>query len=372
MARQPHHAHVVAEVLATELRADAERLGELEDLLLQLEVAEAVGVHRALGGQVVEVVRRGVLGGLEGELRAGAADDHGQVVRRAGGRAERADLLVEEGQHPLGVEDRLGLLEQERLVGRPAALGHEEELVLRLPRGLRRGVDLDLRRQVGAGVLLVVRRQRRELRVAQVELGVGLVDAAADRLAVVDAGQHALGLLAHHDRGAGVLAHRQHAAGGDVDVLEQVGGHEPVVARRLGVVDDLAQLGQVRRAQVVGDVVHRLGRQALDRLGADLEEGLAVDVDGRDALGGDQPVGRVVLAGGQQVGVTELGFAHERPGYAARAGTTLPAWERWRSAARTRRRCGSRTPTGSRWPRCCGWRPVTAGSISTSSTSGSG
>ncbi|MEI2808818.1 MAG: hypothetical protein V9F00_00975 [Nocardioides sp.] len=79
-------------------------------------------------------------------------------------------------------------------------------------------------------------------RVAQVELGVGVVDTLRDRLAVVGAGEHALGLLAHHDRGAGVLAHRQHAAGGDVDVLEQVEGDEAVVAAGLGVVDDLAQL----------------------------------------------------------------------------------------------------------------------------------
>ena len=42
MARQPDDAHVVAEVLAAELRADPEGLGQLEDLLLELEVAEAV------------------------------------------------------------------------------------------------------------------------------------------------------------------------------------------------------------------------------------------------------------------------------------------------------------------------------------------
>ena len=177
---QPHHADVVAEVLAAELGADAEALGQLEDLLLELEVAEPVAAHRALGGQVVEVVRRGQLGGLEGVLRRGAADDHRQVVRRAGGGAERADLLVEVGEDPLRVEDRLGLLEQERLVGRAAALGHEQELVLRLLAGHR--VELDLRRQVGAGVLLLEHRQRRHLRVAQVEPGVGVEDAARDPL----------------------------------------------------------------------------------------------------------------------------------------------------------------------------------------------
>ena len=39
---QADHADVVAEVLAAELRADADLLGQLEDLLLQLLVAEAV------------------------------------------------------------------------------------------------------------------------------------------------------------------------------------------------------------------------------------------------------------------------------------------------------------------------------------------
>ena len=42
-------------------------------------------------------------------------------------------------------------------------------------------------------------------------------------------------------------------------VLQQVEGDEAVVVAGLGVVEDLAQLGQVGRAQVVGDVVHRLG-----------------------------------------------------------------------------------------------------------------
>ena len=178
---------------------------------------------------------------------------------------------------------------------------------------LRGRVELDLRRQVGAGVLLLPHRQRGELGVAQVQLGVGVVDAAADRLAVVGAGEHALGLLAHHDRGAGVLAHRQHAAGGDVGVLEQVERDEAVVPRRLGVVDDLAQLGEVRRAQVVADVVHRLAGQALDRLGRDPQEGLPVGLEGGDALGRDQPVRRVVGAGREEVGVAELGLGAHAP-----------------------------------------------------------
>jgi hypothetical protein len=47
VARQPHDADVVAEVLAAELRSDPERLGQLEDLLLELEVAEPVCRQRS-------------------------------------------------------------------------------------------------------------------------------------------------------------------------------------------------------------------------------------------------------------------------------------------------------------------------------------
>ena len=73
--------------------------GEREDVLLELEVAEAVAARRARGGQRVEVAGRRVLGRLQRELGRRAADDDGEVVRRAGGGAERAQLLVEEAQH---------------------------------------------------------------------------------------------------------------------------------------------------------------------------------------------------------------------------------------------------------------------------------
>ena len=137
-------------------------------------------------------------------------------------------------EHPGRVQHGLGLLVQERLVGRPAALGHEQELVL-LPAG---GVDLHLGGQVAAGVLLFPHGQRRELGVPQVQRGVGVVDAARDVLLVPPVGEHVLAALAHHDGGAGVLAHGQHPPGRDARVLEQVAGHVPVVRGGLRVVQD--------------------------------------------------------------------------------------------------------------------------------------
>ena len=212
VARQSDHAHVVAEVLAAELRADPEAARHLEDLGLHVEVAEGMSRSGSRRRQAVEVAGARVLRGLERELGRGPADDDGQVVRRAGGGADRAQLLVEELPHRRGVEHGLGLLEQQRLVRRSAALGHEQELVGRLVPRRRVGVELDLRGQVGAGVLLVPHGQRRHLRVAQVERRVGVVDALADRALVVARGQHLLAALAHDDRRAGVLAHREDAA----------------------------------------------------------------------------------------------------------------------------------------------------------------
>ena len=118
MAREPDHPNVVAEVFAAELGADAECPGLLEDLLFPLEVAVAVtGRCVARGRQVVEIVGRGVFGGLQRVLRRRAADDEGEMVRRAGRGTDRSQRLVEEVDHRALVEQRLGLLEQERLVG---------------------------------------------------------------------------------------------------------------------------------------------------------------------------------------------------------------------------------------------------------------
>ena len=101
------------------------------------------------GGQRVEVVGRGQLGGLHGELRRRAADDDGEVVRRAGRGAEGLHLVEQPRQQRGLVEQRLGLLEQVRLVGAAAALGDEQELV---------GVAVDGAILISAGRLVPVLR----------------------------------------------------------------------------------------------------------------------------------------------------------------------------------------------------------------------
>ena len=129
MAGQADHPDVVAEVFATELGSDTEPPGHLQNPLLPVEVAKAVPGFAAACRQVVQVVGRGVLGRAKGVFGRRATDDHRKVVWRAGRGAQGAQLLVQEGGQPLGVEEGLSLLEEVALVGRTAALGHEQKLV---------------------------------------------------------------------------------------------------------------------------------------------------------------------------------------------------------------------------------------------------
>ena len=319
MARQADHAHVVAEVLPAELRADARPPGELQHLLLQLVVPEPPAQLVAGLGQVVQVAGGRQLGRFDGQLRRRTTDDDGEVVRRAGGGPETADLGVEEPEQAFLVQDRLGLLEQVALVGRSAALGHEQQLVgVSVHRG-----DLDLRREVGAGVDLLPHRHRCELGVAEMRDAVGLIDAPGDRLLVAAAGEHVLPPLALDDGGPGVLAHRQHAAGGYAGVLEQVEGDETVVGRRLRIVEDVAELLQVAGTEQVRDVAHRLLRQQREDLGLDLHEAALWRVEGGHTVCGQSAVRRVVLADGQQVLVGVV--RHAGHGIGPHARTSEPA-----------------------------------------------
>ena len=63
-------------------------------------------------------------------LRGEPADHDCEVVGWARRCAQRLHLLREELVEGAGIEHRLRLLEEVGLVGRPAPLGHEEELVL--------------------------------------------------------------------------------------------------------------------------------------------------------------------------------------------------------------------------------------------------
>ena len=165
------------------------------------------------------------------------------------------------------------------------------------------GVKLDLRRHVGARVLLLEHRDRRELRIAQIALEIRVARALGERRLVVALRPDQPALLAHDDRGAGVLAHRQHAAGGDIGVLEKIEGDELVVIRRFRVLDDGFERSQMRGAQQMIDVGESGFRQRAQRLARHHQHLLAQDLFDAQTVGGDFAVGRGVLAEREERGV---------------------------------------------------------------------
>ena len=152
VTQQPDDADVVREVLAAELRADSDPPRELEDLRLHVMVAERAAVLVAARREPIQVLGGRQLQRLHRELGRGAPHDEREVVGRTSRGPDGLELRLDEAQQRRRVEQRLRLLVEERLVGRSAPLGDEEQLVL--VAGL--GVDLDLRGQVRAGVLLRV------------------------------------------------------------------------------------------------------------------------------------------------------------------------------------------------------------------------
>ena len=98
MTRQPDHPDIVAEILAAELCADPEAARQLEHLLLEIAVAIGLAVTVSLLREIVEITAAGQLDRLQVHLGRGAADHDGEVVGRAGGGSQGADLVVEKLQ----------------------------------------------------------------------------------------------------------------------------------------------------------------------------------------------------------------------------------------------------------------------------------
>ena len=97
VARQADHAHVVAEVLAAELRADAGRCASSRTCCLPARDRGTRGRARAAWSAACRgSARDASFATLSVCSARGAADHDGEVIRRARRGAERAQLLVEE------------------------------------------------------------------------------------------------------------------------------------------------------------------------------------------------------------------------------------------------------------------------------------
>ena len=189
------------------------------------------------------------------------------MVRRTGCRAKRLHLANEEGNECGRVEDGLGFLIEVGFVGRAATLGDAEEFVLHAFGGL----NVYLCGEVALRVDLVVHSEGRILRVAEVLLRVGEVNALGDGLFVAIARPNLLALLAVNDSRTRILAEGQLALGSHFCIAQEGQGHVLVVGRGFGVGENLGHLLIVRAAQEEGDVAEGLVDHLGEALGFDLE-----------------------------------------------------------------------------------------------------
>ena len=234
VAGQANNAHIVAEVFAAKLRANADFVTHFEDLFFHFEIAESLAVFIALRGQGVEIFGTCEFGGFEGVFCGCAANDEGEVIGRAGGCAEFAQAQVDEVAQAFGIEQCSGFLIEQAFVGGPTAFGHEHEFV-RIP---LLGIDLDLSGQVGFGICFLKHVEWCQLAVAQVCFQKGSGNALCERGFVAAVGPYAIALFAHDNGCARVLTHGEDTACGDVGIFEHFNGDKAVVVRGFGVVEN--------------------------------------------------------------------------------------------------------------------------------------
>ena len=303
VAGQTDHADVVRHVLAAELSAQADVAGFFKELVFELDVAEGAARFVARRGQLVVVVRAGELDGEHRAFGRRAANHEGDVVGRAGGRAERLHLVDEIGHERGRIQNGLRFLEEVGLVGRAAALDHAQELVF----AAFAGFNVDLSGQVAAGVLFFVHRQRGVLRITQGALRVGVVHAARERFLIAETRPNVLALFAVNDGRARVLAQRQDALGGRFGVAQEGQGDVLVVFAGFGILEDLGDLFVVGAAQQEVGVVEALARQQRERFGLDLDDLVAFEFTFGDIVLGEQVVLGLVLAELEHRRILEFG-----------------------------------------------------------------
>ena len=248
-------------------------------------------------------MRGSELDGEEVLLRAGAAYDDSDVIRRTGCRTQALHLLHQEGDEGAGILDAgLRLLVEVGLVGRAAALGHAKEVVLHTFGSL----DVYLGRQVALGVHLIVHVQGSVLAVAQIALRVRLVHTQRQRFLIAEARPHLLALLSVYDGRTRVLAEGKQPLAGYLGIAQEGESHVFVVLTCLGVVQDLGHLFVVGAAQHEADIVESLVGHARQGLGGDLEYLVSLELADGDTLLGQQIILGIVLAQLEHGGVPEL------------------------------------------------------------------
>ena len=190
------------------------------------------------------------------------------------------------------IQNRLSLLVQIRLVGRPAALDNAKELVF-VAFG---GFDINLSRQITLGVNLFVHAQGSVLRIPQCIFGVGLVNALADGFFIAKARVHVLALFAVNDGRTRILANRQNALSSDFGIAQHRKRHVLIVIRTFRIFENLCNAFIVRTAQHEVHIVESRIDEHGQSFGLNLQNRVALEITDTHIVLGNERVFRVVFA----------------------------------------------------------------------------
>ena len=176
------------------------------------------------------------------------------MVRRASCSPQRTHFLNQEVFQFAGSQQCFRFLIQIGFVGRTAAFCHAQEFIFVAVHA----VQVDLRRQVSAGIHFFVHIQRRVLRVAQVIFNIGIKYASGERRFVTAAGPDTLTFFTHDNGRAGILTGWQYAFGGNLGVSQELQRNILIVFAGFRIMEYGGDLLLVFRAKHEGGIVEGL------------------------------------------------------------------------------------------------------------------
>ena len=229
------------------------------------------------------------------------------MVRRTCSSAEALHRFDQERNQGTRVLDAgLGLLIQIGLIGRSAALGYHQEAVFHTLCSL----DVDLGREVAAGVLFVVHIQRSVLAVTQVLLRVGLEYTFGDSFLIFEAGPDLLSLFAVNDGSTRILAQWQFALGCNFGITQEGQCNILVVGAGFGVAQNLCHLFVVAATQQEAYIAEGSIGHAGKCFGSNLQDRLTLELANAHTLLGQEVVFGLVFAQLEHRGILEFYICH--------------------------------------------------------------
>ena len=237
MPRQTYYAYIQAEILSAELGTDIKIPGHFQQPVFKLQIPKGMAVFISPGWQTVKVPGRSQLDGFEVELGRSPADHKCQMIGRAGCCAQCFHLALHIIQQFIRRQNSFGFLIQKGLVRRSAAFGQEQEVIS----AAFDRIQLDLGRQVAAGIPFFKHGQGGILRIPQIGISISIKHPLRKGGFIRITGPNLLTLFAHNNSCSGILTHGKDTFGCDYGIFQQFQGYISVIGRAFRIFEDISQ-----------------------------------------------------------------------------------------------------------------------------------